>query len=223
MKAQEYTIKLLKIEHLDKEYYSFDFSKPEGFEFVEGQFGVFTHVNKVMEGKPFRAFSIASTNEEPFLKIATKITSSPSEFKQRLLNLALGEEVILRAPMGDFKYDETQKAVFIAGGIGITPIRSIILSMKRLNENRLDTLIYSELESTYPFSSELESTKKLEVFYSADIEPTQKLITDTINIYQNKALYYLSGSPGFVKGITELLKVHGILETKIIYDVFVGY
>lgn len=220
-KAKEYKIKLLRKVCLEKDYYCFDFAKPEGFTFIEGQFGVFGIVNQEIEGRNLHAFSIASSNEEPFIRVATKVIDSPSHYKKAMMNLQIGDEISMNAPLGVFIIDEKMYAVLIAGGIGITPIRSMLFSKNRLN--RKDTLIYSELEAIYPFKEEVNNIPDLTVLYASDIEPTQRVIRETAQTYQNDALYYLSGSPGFVKGITGLLKEQGILETSIKFDVFTGY
>lgn len=220
--AMEYTISLLKKEHLVNEYYSFDFKKPEGFSFKEGQYGVFGLVDKEIEGRKLRAFSMASTSEDDIVKVATRIVSSPSSYKEFLLKLEPGESVTMNAPRGEFVLDTSKKAIFIAGGIGITPIRSMILSNVS-HRTRNDVLIYSELEAAYPFKDELEKIDHLEIIYAADIEPTQKAIKKTSSLYLNNAYYYLSGSPGFVKGLTALLNEQGILNENIKFDVFTGY
>jgi ferredoxin-NADP reductase len=220
-KPKEYKIQLLRRYCLEKEYFCFDFTKPEGFEFIEGQFGVFGILNKEVEGRKLRAFSIASTNEEPFIRVATKINSTPSSYKKIWMELLIGEEVTMNAPLGEFVYENKLDAVFIAGGIGITPLRSMLFSKQRISQS--DTLIYSELEGIYPFKDEIMSIPHLTVLYAADIEPTQRVIRESAQKHQNDALYYLSGSPGFVKGITALLKEQGIMEDHIRFDVFLGY
>jgi len=222
-KAKEYTITLLRRFCLEKDYYCFDFTKPEGFEFVSGQFGVFGLINKEIEGRKLRAFSIASTNEEPFIRVATKIIHSPSPYKQVWMDMPLGDAVTINAPLGEFVLDDSSDAVWISGGIGITPIRSMILAKIKKQSVKNDLLIYSELDSVYPFKAELEQISELKIQYAADIEPTQRAIKNAAAQYQNRVMYYLSGSPGFVKALTGLLKEQGILENRIKFDIFNGY
>ncbi|MCK5732103.1 MAG: FAD-dependent oxidoreductase, partial [Tenericutes bacterium] len=134
-----------------------------------------------------------------------------------------GEEILVTTPKGKFILEENFDAVFIAGGIGITPIRSILLSKERNNLKRHDVLIYSELEKCYPFSDELKKLPNLEIQYAADIKPTQKLIIDNAEKFNNTVFYYISGSPGFVNAISGLLKEHGVEQSHIRFDVFTGY
>ncbi|MFH0992981.1 MAG: FAD-dependent oxidoreductase [bacterium] len=221
--AANYEIVLIKCVHLEKEYYYFDFTKPEGFAFTEGQFGLFGILGREIEGRKLRAFSIVSTNGDPFIRVATRIVASPSDFKRCLLELNPGDRVSMKAPLGEFILDASRLAVFIAGGIGITPIRSMLFSNLRNVGRRNDVLIYSELEANYPFREELEKLSGLETLFAADIEPTQKVIIQTVEKRQNDAVYYLSGSPGFIRSITALLEAHGIQSESIRFDVFVGY
>ena len=221
--TMEYTIKLLEKIHLENEYYEFDFEKPAGFEFIEGQFGKFELLDKNIDDVIFRIFSIASTTDEKAIKISTRIIDTPSLYKKKLLNMSLGEKIKLNAPIGKFTLEQKAKAVFIAGGIGITPIRSILLSNKCRKHSYVGELIYSELDKCYPFKEELEALDNLKISYAADIEPTQKLIIDAAKRNKNEAFYYVSGSPGFVKGISNMLKENGVDSHFIKFDIFAGY
>src|SRR6266404_5379225 len=73
-----------------------------------------------------RDFSIASSPGDPSLMIATRMTGSA--FKRSLADLPLGSNVRVHGPYGDFflDVDVVRPAVFLAGGIGITPFRSMI-------------------------------------------------------------------------------------------------
>lgn len=221
--ANEYVIKMQKSTNLGKDYYGFDFAKPEGFTFSEGQFALFGLVGKEITGRKLRAFSLASTGEEPFIRVATKIVAAPSDFKAKLLEMKPGEELTMQGPLGMFTFSPEHQAVFIAGGIGITPIRSMLMCQARMSVARQDILIYSELESNYPFRAELEKLPGLEIHYAADVEPTQKIIVEIANKHKDKAFFYLSGSPGFVNGIQSLLEKQGVTDDCIRHDVFIGY
>lgn len=219
----EWNIKLLTKNHIENNYYAFDFEKPKDLNFLEGQFGKFELINKEIEDRPFRIFSIASTCEEPFIRISTSISDTPSLYKKALLSMNPNDEIILKAPIGKFTLETKLKAVFIAGGIGITPIRSILLSERCRKLSFVDELIYSELEECYPFRNELEILDNLEIYYAADILPTQKLVRETAIRNKNDAFYYVSGSPGFVKGISGLLNENGVDPNQIKFDIFQGY
>jgi ferredoxin-NADP reductase len=217
-----YQIKLIKQTHLMNEYYQFDFEKPEGFEFENGQYAIFAHVNKEVEGRKVRAFSIASSVEEDFIRVATRIVDKPSDFKQKLKDLKPGDVIQFNAPVGDFTLEKDTNHVFVAGGIGITPIRSMLLDIK-LKQSNDALLLYSEINEAYPFLEEFKALENLDIKLAHDIEPTQKIIKEAAEQYQNNAVYYLAGSPSFVSGISGQLISLGIDQSHIKFDKFTGY
>ena len=108
---------------------AFHFEKPEGFEYKAGQFADYTLVNPSendAEGGT-RGFSLASAPYESDLMSATRMRDTA--FKRALKTMDIGTELLLDAPYGSFTLHNNSKspAVFITGGIGITPVRSIIL------------------------------------------------------------------------------------------------
>src|SRR5215831_19925330 len=107
---------------------AFHFDRPAGFEFVPGQTMDITLNNPPetdAEGN-VRTFSIASAPGDPGLMITTRLRDTA--FKRVLQSIALPAEVKLDGPHGSFMlHKNTAKpAVFLAGGIGITPFFSII-------------------------------------------------------------------------------------------------
>ena len=219
----KYNVKLVQRKQLLSDYYEFDFEKPEDFHFQEGQYGTFEMIHKEIDDRKFRVFSFASTDDEPMIKIATKIPNPATIYKQNLMTMELGEEMTMNAPIGKFTLETDKPAVFIAGGIGITPIRSILMSKEAKKSDRQDLLIYSELEKYYPYQEDLESLKHLKIVYVSDVIPTQNAIVAAASSNQNDAWYYISGSPVFVKEISKLLESIGIESSQIKFDVFTGY
>lgn len=108
---------------------AFHFEKPEGFAYKAGQFADYTLINPSetdAEGD-IRGFSLASAPYEDDLMLATRMRDTA--FKRVLKTMELGTELTLDAPYGSFAlHNNTQiPAVFLTGGIGVTPVRSIIL------------------------------------------------------------------------------------------------
>jgi ferredoxin-NADP reductase len=74
---------------------------------------------------PRRTFSLCSSPTEPGqIAIIAKITDSP--YKSRLRRLAPGDRVRVFGPRGDFFYNPSRSALFVAGGIGISPFRGMM-------------------------------------------------------------------------------------------------
>jgi ferredoxin-NADP reductase len=103
--------------------------KPDGFSFEAGQFieaALIDPPETDAEGNS-RAFTLASAPYEEELVFATRLRDTA--FKRVLKNMPAGRELNLDGPFGSFTLhrDGSRPAVFLAGGIGITPFRSILL------------------------------------------------------------------------------------------------
>lgn len=122
-------IKLVDRELVADGTMSFSFEKPAGFEYQAGQFADFTLIDppEAANGHVTRDFSLASAPYEPHLMATTRLRNS--SFKRIMVGLPIGTEVLLDGPYGSFPlpHDTTRPAVFLTGGIGITPVRSIAL------------------------------------------------------------------------------------------------
>ncbi len=220
---KRFVIELINVNKIGEDYYVFDFKIPNNLSYKEGQYGVFMHVDKEIEGRKVRAFSIASSKEEEVFKIATKIIEVPSDFKYKMLELKIGDTMTYDGPMGSFILEEEYHSVFIAGGIGITPIRGIIKQIEKLNINKEVVLIYSEPRAIYPFKDEFDKLSFVEKHYKTNTKNTQEIIEKAANKYLNKAIYYVAGSPGFVGGVKEQLVNNGVSISQIKFDRFNGY
>ena len=108
-----------------------------------------------------RDFSIASSPAEPSLMIATRMTGSA--FKQSLADLPLGSSVRASGPDGDFLLDadRMRPAVFLAGGIGITPFRSMIkYTIEQHSPQRLTLVYCNRSPDDAAFLDELQNWEK---------------------------------------------------------------
>src|SRR5262245_19441878 len=108
---------------------SFHLEKPPGFQFKPGQYLNVTLIDPPetdAEGNT-RSFSIASAPFESDLFVATRMRDTA--FKRVFGTLSLKSEVQISGPFGSFTLhsDASRPAVFLVGGIGITPFRSMIL------------------------------------------------------------------------------------------------
>src|SRR5262245_4599046 len=108
---------------------AFFLEKPPGLQFKAGQYMNFTLIDPPetdAEGNT-RSFSIASAPFEADLAVATRMRDTA--FKRVFRTLTLRSEVRISGPFGSFTLhtDASRPAVFLVGGIGITPFRSIIL------------------------------------------------------------------------------------------------
>lgn len=156
----KYTTKLRERKEVAEGTIAFFFEKPAGFQFKAGQFGNFTLVNPPEtdgEGNT-RTFSLASAPAESELMVATRMRDTA--FKRVWKTMPLGAEVQLAGPFGSLTLhqDAARPAVFLAGGIGITPFRSIVVQTQQDNRNRRLFLFYSNRRpEDAPFLEELQA------------------------------------------------------------------
>ncbi len=218
------TIQLINKENPIEDKFVFTFTIPIGLTWRPGEHGIFRL--KGIEGKKWRAFSITTTPLEGVLQIATKISENPTPFKARLRAMEPGDLIKLRGPFGWFTVqDENSPILCIANGIGITPIRALLVSLKE-NRSREVHLIYAAKEK-HLFQEELEAVceanPKISISFVHDRDAVATEIMVHANKYGNNAYYYLSGSNRANKSNHTLLKEQGIQGSRIIQDPFFGY
>ena len=97
-------------------------------DYKAGQFAFFDIGEVYNDSKgPIRHFTISSSPTDDFIMLTTRIRDSP--YKQRLAALEVGATVKVRGPQGEFVIHEdvySKSAIFLSGGIGVTPFRSMI-------------------------------------------------------------------------------------------------
>src|SRR3989344_3409331 len=125
-------------------YFTIYFRPSQKFQYSAGQFIelIIDHKNPDSRGTR-RWFTLSSAPHEPVLAVTTKTGPCLSTFKQALLRLNKDDEVEISQAMGDFVLPRstTIPVLFIAGGIGITPIHSILKSHAHSTEDRHISLI----------------------------------------------------------------------------------
>jgi ferredoxin-NADP reductase len=180
---------------------------------------------------------VTSPNERGVLGLATRIRDTA--FKQTLSELGVGEGVIVEDPKGDFHLpeDTSKDYVFIAGGIGITVLRSML---KYIAEEKFPyriTLLYSnrDRESTAFFDELQEREQQIEglkVVFTMTEDPgwqgeTRRIDADFIREQLDGDLgsytYIVSGPPGMVNGVADQLEGEGVPEEQVIRSRFSGY
>ncbi len=226
---QSFGSKLLKKEQLTGDTYSFYFTRPSTFEFIPGQYiKMILNIENPDERGTSRFFSIASSpTEKEHLMITTKIIQSA--FKKTLGSLSIGAEVQMRGPHGIFVLDEQdkRKKVYLVGGIGITPARSMLVYLRDKNLTTPFTLIASfSNRDEIIFQEELNmlSNDYRKIIYIATSEQgrlDEKKIKG--NVSDLNSLFYISGPAGFVEAMEKLVKGMGIREENVKAEDFPGY
>ena len=238
----QYKIKFLKKQEVAEGTMAFHFSKPEGFSFKAGQNADYTLINPTEtdpEGNK-RTFSFVSVPEDAEIVFATRMRDTA--FKRSLKNLAEGTEVEMDGPYGDMTlHSRSEKpAVFLAGGIGITPFHSMVkeAAVKQLphkiflfysNRRPEDAAFLNELvdlekqNPNYKFIGTMTDTSKSSQTWNGETgyitaEMIKKYIPDI-----NSPIYYLAGPPAMVAAMRKMLNEAGIVDDDIKTEEFAGY
>lgn len=227
------TIRLVGREEVAERTSSFRFEKPPGWTFKSGQTVDITLLDPPetdSEGNT-RTFSIASAPGEDTLLIATRMRGSA--FKHTLASMPLGTAVKIDGPFGNFLlHNKSAKtAVMLAGGIGITPFRSMVF---RAANERLPHRIFLFFSNRRPedaaFLKELAMLENENANYKliatmTQVEKSSQAWHGETGYIKNapSPVYYIAGPPTMVKGLREMLEQAGVDNDDIRTDDFSGY
>jgi len=234
--------KLLAREEVAAGTMAFRFTRPEGFIFKAGQSIDVTLIDPPetdAEGDT-RTFSIASAPYEPDLLIATRMRDTA--FKRVLAKAAAGLSVRIEGPSGSFTLHKNaaKPAVFIAGGIGITPFRSIIrqavfekaphsLYLFYANRRPEDAAFLDELEEAARAHASLkviatmtEMTGSARTWTGQTGVITQDLLSLHVASLQGPT-FYVAGPPAMVAALRDVLIASGVDEDDLRSEDFAGY
>ena len=232
-------LKERRSETADVVSFIFDLSG-QPFEYRPGQFA-FCEIDALDfpdERGNRRHFTISSSpTEKGIVMFTTRIRGSG--FKETLRHAPLGYEISLGTPLGNFVLPEVEirHHVFIAGGIGVTPYRSILryaLDAKKpidafmlyFNRSSADIVFRQELEE---ISRQMKTFSLVHVL--SDPEPGWKgekgrLDETLLRKWVPKLdqqLFWISGPPPMVMAYKELIKQTGTTDDSIRTDSFTGY
>lgn len=176
-----------------------------------------------------RTFTIASSPTENEVHLGVKFSEPSSVYKQVLKQLKPGGALFAGEIAGNFTLpaDNATKLVFIAGGVGITPFRSIIKSIVDSKQQRDAVLIYllsDPAEAMYADVFKAAQTNGLKVVLlpSSRTALNAKVLKGHIPDCQDR-LCYVSGPPPMVQNAAYILRQLGVSQSHIITDSFTGY
>jgi len=237
-----YTVKLNKREAVAERTLAFYFDKPADFTFKAGQFMDVTLDNPPetdAEGNS-RAFTIASGPAESHLMVATRMRDTA--FKRVLGKLPIGSEVQIEGPFGNLVLhnNAARPAVLLAGGIGITPFRSIVF---RAAGERLPHRLFLFYSNRRPedaaFLGELQALRAENANYTLVATMTgleagspswngecSRVSKEMLMQYigdLDGPIYYLAGPPGMVTAMQTVLNSAGVNDDDIRPEEFAGY
>lgn len=217
-----------------EEVKSFRFGRPPGFEFDPGQWMMITIRSDGIKTKHFTISS--SPTEREYLEFTKRITDH--EFSLALDKLKPGDWAFLNGPFGDFTFKGDQPKVgMITGGIGITPLRSMI---KYCTDRQLKTdivLLYANRnEESIVFRQELGELQKanplIKIVHILS-QPADSwkgrsghigraVIQEEIPDY-NERMFFVCGPPALVTNLVDILGSLHVPEFQVRVEHFPGY
>jgi ferredoxin-NADP reductase/Na+-translocating ferredoxin:NAD+ oxidoreductase RnfD subunit len=226
---------------LAPDIYDFVFQPAERLAFAPGQYMEWTLGHREPDNRGNRRYyTLASAPTESEIRIGVKFYQNSSSYKQAMLAMQRGSEIVAGQLAGDFTLpaDAQQQCVLIAGGVGVTPFRSMVKSMLDRGERRPITLLYSGrtprdiiyqdvfnrarselgLKAVYTVTDD----HKLPASWKGRVgRITPQMIQAEVPDYQ-RCIFYLSGPPAMVDSFKESLRALRVRNSQIRTDLFSG-
>jgi ferredoxin-NADP reductase len=210
--------------------------------FTPGQYMEWTIPHKKTDSRGNRRyFTIASSPTEETLRLGVKFYPNGSSYKKAMAAIDTQTPIVGAQLSGDFTLpkDTKQKLVFIAGGIGITPFRSMIKYLLDINQARPIILFYvnktvNEIVYTDVFNQAAVQLGIKTIYTLTDqtqVPPNWQQKTGRIDatmIRQEipdfmERTFYLSGPHTMVTAYKETLHAMGVPGKQIKIDFFPGF
>jgi ferredoxin-NADP reductase len=234
MIMNEFTVKVIELIQCTPTAATLRMEKPDGFTFKPGQWGYFTIERD--GAKVSRSLSFSSSPTEPYLEFTKRISSS--DFCRTVEQLQQGDEISFRGPMGNLIYEGgLNKVTFLAGGIGITPIRSILKYAVDRGINGDKYLLYGNLNMVETaFADEIEQWKRedpgLKVTHVLNDPPQgwdgftgfidSRVIEASVPNLSDQT-FFVSGPPPMVNAVTGCLDELGVHRDRVFKEELQGY
>lgn len=217
----------------------FVFASDKRMNFKPGQYMEWTLSHPKPDDRGNRRYlTLASSPTESEIRVGVKIGNPPSSYKKSLSSLNVGDTIVASQLTGDFTMPKnwskklvftpnkkSERLVFIAGGIGVTPFRSMIKYLIDRNEKRDIVVLYSvkdEKDFVYKdIFDEAEKNLGIKTHYSVG-RFTPEFVVKEIGDYE-KRTYFLSGPKALVDGFKSTLKSLGVGKSQIKTDYFPGF
>lgn len=225
-------LKLKQKLQIGPDTYEFIFAGKGNFFYQSGQYMEWTLPHSKPDSRGVRRyFTLASSPEENELIIGIKFYKTSSTFKKTLMSLKKGETIVAANLAGEFilPQDPSKKLAFLAGGIGITPMRSMIKYLLDTMQTRDIILFYSnKTAKDIVYKNIFAKAKKFDlkaVYINTEKDGylNKEIIKQNAPDYKDR-IFYLSGPHSMVDTFEKILiKDLRIPRSQIKTDFFPGY
>jgi ferredoxin-NADP reductase/Na+-transporting NADH:ubiquinone oxidoreductase subunit NqrB len=188
-----------------------------------------------------RFFTIASSPTEEEVRLGVRFCSEASSFKRRLMTLGQEDFIVGSGLAGDFVLpdDRSRKLVFVAGGIGVTPFRSMVKYLIEKKEKRDIVLLYfNKIEEEIAYRDIFDKAEGeiglKAVYMLTDREHVsdgwkggvgrldEEILVKVIPDFRER-IFYISGPSGLVNSYRSVLLRAGVSRGNVKSDFFAGY
>lgn len=184
---------------------------------------------EVDDRKDDRYFTIASAPHETNVRLTTRFAiGNGSSYKHALQALAFGATVEAGEADGGFVMDDPgRESVFIAGGIGITPFRAILVDLDKRGVDINATLLYSNPDVDIIFKRQLDGLAqkhpRLRIRYFVSPDHLDADVLESVVAASPEAMFFVSGPQKMVDALGQTLTALGVPTERLKQDWFPGY
>jgi len=237
MESEEIKIKLVEIIKRTPTVFSFRFIPQKKINFIAGQFlqVLFDEKDKFnKELNKYLSFSSSPTKE--YIEFTKRL--SESRFSLKLKSMSVGKEILIRAPLGNCIFKEDyEKIGFLIGGIGITPVISMIeyvidkglpndLVLLYSNRNTEEISFRKELEYWQSLNNHIKVYFFIDIPSDEDLVISGKIDRDSIKKYMldiKERIVFSFGPPKMVEAMKNLCLELGLDMDNVKIETFIGY
>jgi ferredoxin-NADP reductase len=232
-------LQLKEIQKISEKVYNYVFLPPKKLHFIAGQYMEWTLPHVALDARGNRrSFTIASSPTEDTVQLGVKFYTPSSTFKNALRAMKPGDSITASQVSGNFvlRGNEKKKIVFIAGGIGVTPFRSMIKYIVD-TQQAVDIIVLYAVGDPREFAytdefrlAQQYGVRLVRIVTSPKTDddglvhaPLDAALIRTLVPDFKERFFYISGPNVMVDATSGHLKTIGISRSKIKKDHFSGY
>lgn len=201
----------------------------ESFSYKSGQY---LTLKKQINGEELRrSYSISSYQGDADIQVTSKMIPNGKMSTYLFKELAVGDDLEVMPPDGNFVLDGMQDVVLFAAGSGITPILSILKDVLYNSEHQIQLFYGNRSEEEIIFKSQLEQLREeyssrllVQHYLSSNGE---RLDTDRVEAIvngfgegKNQSAYFICGPEGMIQSTQSAIESAGVAPSNVHVEYF---